>query len=111
MRFALELSALAALAYGGWQVDAPLWIRALLAVAFPLVGIAIWGTWVAPRARHVLRDPLRLVPEWVVFGGATIALTVSGQPVIAAILAVLAAGNRVALWLLGVGTGGEVVSR
>jgi hypothetical protein len=108
-RFVLEVWALAGLAYSGWRVDGPLWIRLLLAVALPVIGIAIWGRWVAPRGRRVLRDPVRLIPEWVVFGGATVALVLAGQPVIGVLLAVLAAADRVALWLLGVGTGGEAV--
>jgi hypothetical protein len=107
LRFLLELCALAGLAYGGWRVDGPLWIRIILAVGLPVVGIAIWSRWVAPRASHPLRDPLRLVPEWVVFGGAAVALAAAGQPVLAVLLAVLAAGDRLALHLLRVGTGGE----
>jgi Protein of unknown function (DUF2568) len=107
LRFALELCALAALAYGGWHAAGPTWPRAVLAVAFPVVAAVIWGRWVAPRASHPLPDPQRLIPEWVVFGGAAIALALAGHPVLAAVLAVLAAANRVVLWRLGTGTGGE----
>jgi hypothetical protein len=56
---------------------------------------------------HPLPDPWRLIPEWVVFGGATLALVVTGRPLLGALFALLAAGNRVLLWRLGVGTGGE----
>jgi hypothetical protein len=111
LRFVLELCALAALAYGGWHVSAPLGIRALLSVAFPVVAAAIWGRWVAPRASHPLADPLRLIPEWVVFGGAAVALAVTGHPILAAVLAVLAAANRLLLWRLRTGTGGESTVR
>jgi Protein of unknown function (DUF2568) len=107
LRFVLELCALAALAYGGWHVSAPIGVKALLAVAFPVAAAFIWGRWVAPRASHPLPDPLRLIPEWVVFGGATVALAVTGHPILAAALAVLAAANRLVLWLLRTGTGGE----
>ena len=48
LRFVLELGALAALAYGGWRVDGPLWLRLLFAVAAPLAAALIWGRWVAP---------------------------------------------------------------
>ena len=107
LRFVLELCALAALAYAGWQTSANLWTRLLVAIALPLVAAVVWGQWVAPKARRPLPDPLRLVPEWLVFGGATVALAVTGHPILAAALAVLAAANRLALHLLHVTTGGR----
>ena len=107
LRFVLEVCALAALGYAGWQAQGPAWVRLLLAIALPLAAAVIWAQWVAPKARKPIPDPLRLVPEWVVFGGATIALAVTGHPVLAALLAVLAALNRLALHLLGTTTGGQ----
>ena len=106
LRFVLELCALAALAYGGWHVPGPGWVRLLVAVALPVVAAVVWGQWVAPKARRPIPDPLRLVPEWLVFGGAAVALAVTGHPIMATLLAVLAAGNRVALHLLATTTGG-----
>ncbi|WP_433296701.1 YrdB family protein [Actinoplanes sp. CA-030573] len=107
LRFALELCALAALAYGGWHLPGPVWFRILAAIALPLLGAVIWARWVAPRASHPLPDPQRLIPEWVVFGGATVALILTGHPILGAILAVLAAVNRWALHALRTTTGGE----
>ncbi len=103
LRFVLELCALGALGYGGWQVDAALWLKAVMAVLLPLLGALVWGRWVAPRAARPLPDPLRLAPEWVVFGGATLALLFTGHPVLAAALAILAAANRAALAKLRTG--------
>jgi hypothetical protein len=108
LRFVLEVCALAALAYGGWHVPGPVWLRILAAVAFPLIAAIIWGRWVAPKASHPIPDPQRLVPEWIVFGGATVALALTGHYLLAVLLAVLAAANRAALWRLDTGTGGEV---
>ncbi|GAA0800366.1 YrdB family protein [Spirilliplanes yamanashiensis] len=109
VRFVLELCALAALAWGGWSVDADTWVKIVMAVLLPLLGALVWGRWVAPRASRPLPDPLRLAPEWVVFGGAVLALLFTGHPVLAATLAVLAAANRFALWRTRTGTGGEPV--
>ena len=105
LRFVLELCALAGLAYGGWHVPGPVWVRILLAVALPLAGALIWARWVAPKASHPIPDPQRLIPEWVVFGGAAAALIATGQVVAGVTLAVLAAGNRAALHHLGSTTG------
>ncbi|GAA3908130.1 YrdB family protein [Actinoplanes auranticolor] len=107
LRFVLELCALAALAYAGWQTSAGFWVRLLAAIALPLLAAVVWGQWVAPKARRPIPDPLRLVPEWLVFGGATVALAVTGHPILAVALAVLAAANRLALHLLHVTTGGR----
>jgi hypothetical protein len=106
LRFVLELCALAALAYGGWHVPAPIWARILLAVALPLAAAVAWGRWVAPKASHPIPDPQRLIPEWAVFGAATLALALTARPILAALLAVLAAANRLALRRLHTTTGG-----
>lgn len=105
LRFVLELGALAGLAYGGWHGPGPIWLRILLAVALPLAGALIWARWVAPKASHPIPDPQRLIPEWVVFGGAALALILTGQVLWGVALAVLAAGNRAALYHLRSTTG------
>ncbi len=109
LRFLLEISALAALAYGGWHVPGPWWVRLAPALLLPLLAAVAWGRWVAPKASNPVPDPLRLVPEWGVFGGAAIALAATGHPVLAVTLAVLAAANRVALHLLRTSTAGTPV--
>src|SRR3954447_18091735 len=109
LRFALELAALAALAYGGWRVPGPLWLRILLALALPVLAAVVWARWVAPKASHPVADPQRLFPEWLVFGGATVALAATGHPLLGALLAVLAAANRLALWRLDTGTDGTAI--
>ncbi|MGX6602558.1 YrdB family protein [Micromonosporaceae bacterium Da 78-11] len=109
LRFMLELAALAALAYGGWHTPGPTWSRIALAVALPLLAAVVWGQWVAPKARHPMPDPQRLAPEWAVFGGATVSLALTGHPILAAVLAALAALNRFALWRLRTETDGTAI--
>jgi hypothetical protein len=86
LRFFLELSALAAVAYWGWtEPDGAL--RWVLVVAAPLAVAAVWGRWMAPRSPKRVGDPWRLVIELLVFGSAAAALARAGQGTLAAILA------------------------
>jgi uncharacterized protein DUF2568 len=86
LRFFLELSALAAVAYWGWSEHAGVW-RWVLVVAGPLAIALVWGQWVAPKARIRARDPWKLLLELLVFGSAVAALAGAGGPVLAIMLA------------------------
>jgi hypothetical protein len=85
LRFFLELSALAAVAYWGWSEGGT--ARWILVVAAPLVVALVWGRWMAPRSNHRVRDPWRLAIEVLVFGSAVVALAAADQPELAIILA------------------------
>jgi Protein of unknown function (DUF2568) len=86
LRFFLELSALAAVAYWGWTEPhgALSWV---LVVAAPLAVAIVWGRWMAPRSSTRVGDPWRLIIELLVFGAAVAALARADQPVLAAVLA------------------------
>ena len=107
--FAAELASLTALAVAGWSLPGPTPVRLLAAIGFPLVAAVVWARWVAPKASHPIADPQRLLPEWAVFGGATVALAATAHPILAAALAILAAANRWALHSLHVTTGGRSI--
>lgn len=78
VRFLLELSALAALAYGGALVgDRPL-ARTAAAVAAPLAMAVAWGIFVSPKAPMRLDDPARAALEVVLFAAAAAALALAG---------------------------------
>jgi hypothetical protein len=85
LRFLLELSALAAVAYWGWSEHGGI-LRWVLVVAAPLAIALVWGRWVAPKAKHPTVDPARLGLELLVFGSAVAALFDADEPVPAAIL-------------------------
>jgi hypothetical protein len=93
-----ELGALAALVV--WALDAFDGVVAVLvAIAAPLVVVALWAVWVAPKAARRLADPWRFVLELAIFAAATLALVASGHAVLgigyAAIAVVSAALVRV----------------
>lgn len=90
VRFLLELAALAALAYWGGQAGGGVAGDILLAVAVPAAAAVMWGIWAAPRSSHRLEGAKRLIPEVVLFGGATAALAGAGQAGLAVAFGVLA---------------------
>jgi len=94
LRFACELAALAAVGWCGWRINP------VLGVVFPLAVAAVWGLWIAPKARRRLSDPARFVLELAVFAAATGALVSVGQPWVAAIFAVgaVATAALVRVW-------------
>jgi hypothetical protein len=81
LRFACELTALAAFAWWGWPV-----IGILVAVAVAVV----WGAFIGPKSSRRLPDPWRFVCELAIFAGATAAFVAVGQPVLAVVFTVVA---------------------
>ena len=79
LRFLLELSALAALGYGGAHVRAGLTARVALALAAPLLAALAWGAVVSPKARVRASAPVRLLAELAIFGAAAGALLAAGR--------------------------------
>lgn len=94
-RFLSELVMLAALAWIGSAMFDALVLRIVAGFALPLAAVALWGTFVAPRAPRHLGDPARTIVEVLIFGFAVVGLLVFGQPWFAAILAVLYAVGKV----------------
>ena len=82
LRFLLELALLAALAYGGYHLDLPGWLRAGLAVALPVTAAVVWALFVAPKATHPLPAPVHLAVQVTLLGLAVVLLcTISRQGV------------------------------
>ncbi|CAN5438266.1 YrdB family protein [soil metagenome] len=90
-RFILELVVLAALAVWGFSVSGELLVQLALGIGAPAVVIAVWATFVAPRAERRLEDPARLILEVVVFGSGVLALIAAGHVVPGILLAVATA--------------------
>ncbi|MGH2635880.1 MAG: YrdB family protein [Actinomycetota bacterium] len=77
VRFLCEIGMLAALAYWGFEVgDGALGL--VLGLGAPLVAIAIWGAFVAPKARFPVALSTRLVLEVLLFGATAASLAALG---------------------------------
>jgi quinol-cytochrome oxidoreductase complex cytochrome b subunit len=101
LRFLLELCALAALGYWGFQTGRGLFMKIGLGIGAPLLAALVWGTFVAPHAAVPVSAPLRLVLELVVFGSAAAALYAAGRPALAGSFALTVVINRVLMHLWG----------
>jgi hypothetical protein len=81
LSFALELCALAALAYWGAGV------HVALAVVTPLAAAVVWGAFCSPRAAVKLPPAAKTAVQLLVLLGAAAALSAAGPHVLAGILA------------------------
>ena len=87
VRFLCELALLAALAFWGFGAGEGIGAWAL-GIGAPVLAAAVWGAFVAPRARWPVPAPVRVAIELVLFGVAAAALAAAGQPGAAVVLGV-----------------------
>lgn len=97
LRFLLEIAALVAIGYWGFDQHAGIW-RLVIGLGGPLLAAALWGTFAVPgdpsrsgKAPVPVSGILRLVLELALFGFAAWAVYDAGNPVLALILAVITA--------------------
>jgi hypothetical protein len=95
LRFVLELGALAALGYAGFQTDRGMLLRVLVGVGAPVVAGVLWSLFVAPAAQTRLPDPWRVIPEFTVFGSAAAGLALAGHPTLGGAFATMTIVNSV----------------
>ncbi|HRQ40953.1 MAG TPA: YrdB family protein [Chloroflexota bacterium] len=101
IRFVLELCMLAALAYGGFQLEGGWPLRLLVGIGAPLLAATVWGLLIAPKAKRRLADPWRFMVELVLFVLAAAALMAVARPLLAALLLVVYLINRLLILLWG----------
>lgn len=95
LAFLLELCALAAFAWWGYQTGQGTLAKIALAIGAPLVVAVFWGLFIAPRAVFTLSPLWRSLLALVVFGAAFGALLVTGQTALAWIFLIAAVLNRI----------------
>ena len=87
VRFLLELCALGALIYWGFNRSDDWLMKLLLGIGIPLLAAAIWGIFRVPNDPGDAPIPipgwLRLLLEFILFAGATLALSAAGQTTLA----------------------------
>ncbi len=96
-RFALELSALGALAYWGFQLNASTGVRVLAGLGAPLAAAVVWGLFASPRAAVELPVSAVLAVQVATFAVAVAALVAAGRPQLAWGLGIAAVVNAALL--------------
>jgi hypothetical protein len=100
LRFLLELAALGALAYWGFQeFDGAAAI--LVGIGAPLAAALVRAVFVAPKRRVRREEALRWLAELLVFGAAAAALIDAGAVVLGIAFAVVAVADGVVVRKLG----------
>ncbi len=93
LSFLLELCAMAAFAYWGFQARSALLVKILLALAAALVAAMVWGLVAAPRAPRRLKGWELPAFKLLFFALAAAALAATAQPFLAVVLAALVVIN------------------
>ena len=100
IRFALEIAALVALGYWGFETGDGV-LGVVLGIGAPLVAAVAWGTFVSPKASVKLPKPLRLAVELLIFAAATVALAAAGRDGLAIAFAAVVLAHTVLVYALG----------
>ncbi len=101
LSFVLELCALAAFAYWGYQLGATTFVKIVLALAAALLAAFVWGLVAAPRAPRRLKGWKLLAFKLLFFALAAVALAAADQPILAVVLAGLVVINLGLAYSLG----------
>jgi hypothetical protein len=100
LRFGLELAALAALAWWGFETGGSTAVKIVLGLGAPLLAAVLWGLFVSPKAAYG-SPALRIVFEIAVFGAAVLALADLGRTILAITFALVALLDSLLVRLLG----------
>lgn len=92
VRFLSELGMLAGLAVAGVHLGGGVVLGIVFAVLLPAAAAALWGMFIAPRARRRLPEPGRFVLEFVLFAATGVVLGLVGSAVWGVVVAVAGIG-------------------
>ncbi|MCR6485318.1 YrdB family protein [Amycolatopsis sp. OK19-0408] len=92
IRFLTELALLGGLALAGTQIGGGVALAIVDAVLLPVVAAAIWGLFIAPRARRRLGEPARFLVEFALFAATGVVLVLVGWVAAGIALAVVGIG-------------------
>lgn len=98
--FFLEIAMLIAFAYFGFQYPENTIIKYVMMIALPVTAIMLWGYFAAPKSKHRLQQPSRVLFALTMFGAAIFLLNMTGKTMLAAIFAIMVIINQLLLFIL-----------
>lgn len=99
LRFLLELCALWALGYWGFQTGKGNMMKMFLGIGAPLITAITWGVFGSPKAIFKLTIPWNLFLEILLFGLPAVALYFAGKPQLAWIFVLFVIINRLFMFV------------
>ncbi len=99
LRLVLEVCALVALGFWGWQTGQTLPMKLGLGIGVPLVAAVVWGLLVSPKASIAAPRAVRLIIELVIFALAVLGLLAVDRSHIAWALGIAYLIHRVLLFV------------
>ncbi len=92
VRFLTELMLLGGLALAGTRLGSGVALAIVDAVLLPVAAAALWGLFLAPRARRRLPEPARFLLEFALFGVTGVVLALVGWLITGIVVAVAGIG-------------------
>ena len=87
LRFILEMGALGAVGFWGFQLDRGAAVRWIVGIGTPLVVVVVWSVFIAPGSDNALSQTTRMWVGTFVLAACAAALAAARQPVLAGIFA------------------------
>jgi hypothetical protein len=101
LRFLTELAGIAAIGYAGFQIGAPMPLRAVAGIGGALALILTWALVVAPNTVNGLTQPQKDLIGTGLLLLAAVALGLAGQLRLAIAFAIIVIGNTALLFAFG----------
>lgn len=98
--FLLELFALIAFMYWGFQIDKGMLIKVMFGIGTPVIVALIWGTFIAPKASFPVSVPARMLLQLIIFGLAAMALYYSKKSMLAILFFVVVLITMTLIYLM-----------
>lgn len=74
-------------------------LKYILMMVLPLIAVALWGYFAAPKSKHPLQQPYRVLFALAIFGTSVFLLILAGKTMLAAIFASLIILNQLSLFI------------
>jgi len=101
IRFLLEMLALIALGYWGYDLGKGMWMKLSFMFLFPIIMMFIWGMFISPKAIFEIPEWFRILLELSLFGIAAFGLYNSGLNTLAILFILIVIFQRIYLTVNG----------